>query len=264
MDDGNGGLKLCSNIIKTSDLENNPNILGEYNVAKYVDAFNKRAKALLEGFEPKIRKDILRTDPTQCEQFSPSELELKSFPADDLEEAMVLEDQELEFWNRSGLRPDKIWDGYKLPTPDALDEIDEYEDKVRQLNEKLKRANDPRVVKTVNEEVNENDFVLHKNFNIFDLYHKKDNKLNLAKPNMFAEHAAEYDFMEIGLSKKMIEMKREMVVKFKEQFRIPEAKKLSTIPNALLMLEDFIKIEKAKEKVKKEEEEEVFEDENDD
>jgi hypothetical protein len=81
---------------------------------------------------------------------------------------------------------------------------------------------------------------------------------------MFAEHAAEYDFMEIGLSKKMIEMKREMVVKFKEQFRIPEAKKLSTIPNALLMLEDFIKIEKAKEKVKKEEEEEVFEDENDD
>jgi DNA polymerase elongation subunit (family B) len=264
MDDGNGGLMLCSKIIKTSDLENNPNILGEYNAAKYVDAFNKRAKALLEGFEPNIRKKLLVTDPSYCEQFSKGELELKSFPADDLEESMVLEERELEFWNRTGLRPDKIWDGYKLPSPDALDEIDEYEDKVRQLNEKLKNSNDSRVVKSVNEEYGENDFVLYKNYNIYDLYHYQNNKLNLAKPNMFAQHADEYDFMEIGLSKKMIEMKRDMAIKFKKQFGIPEEKKLSTIPNALLRLEDFIKIEKAKEKNKKEEEEEIFEDENDD
>lgn len=264
MDDGNGGLMLCSKIIKTADLENNPNMIGDYNAAKYVDAFNKRAKALLEGFEPNIRKMILVNDPTKCEQFSKTELELKSFPADDLEESMILEDQELEFWNRTGLRPNKIWDGYKLPTPDALDELDEYDGWVKFLNEKFKKANDPRVVKSVNEEYGENDFVLYKNFNVYDLYHCQDNKLILARSDMFAQHADEYDFMESGLSKKMIEMKKEMVVKFKEKFRIPEEKKLSTIPNALLMLEDFIKIEKAKEKTKKEEEEEVFEDENDD
>ena len=265
MDDGNGELKLAVNIIKTSDLENNPNIVGEYNSAKYVDAFNKRVKALLEGFDPKIRKMILVNDPSNCEQFSKSELELKSFPADDLQESMELEEKEVEFWNRTGLRPTAIWGGFKLKNHDDLDEIDEYEDKVRLLNEKLQKAGDTRIVKTVNEEINDNDFVLYKNFNVMDLYHYKDNNLNLVRPNMFApDLEKEYDFMKIGLSKKMIEMKTEMVVKFKKEFSIPEDKKLSTIPNALLRLEDFIRIEKAKEKTKKEEEEEVFEDENDD
>lgn len=265
IDDGNGNMVLCVNLINNTDLENNPNMIGDYNAAKYVDAFNKRVNALLEGFEPKIRKMILVNDPKNCEQFSESELELKSFPADDLEESMILEEKELEFWNRTGLKPSLIWDGFKLPTPNALDEIDEYENKVRLLNEKLKSANDPRIVKTVNEKIEENDFVLYKNFNIFDLYHFKDNKLNLVRANMFApDQVKEYDFMEIGLSKKSIEMKKEMVIKFKKEFGIPEEKKLSTIPNALLRLEDFIRIEKSKEKSKKEEEEEVFEDENDD
>jgi DNA polymerase elongation subunit (family B) len=265
MDDGTGNMVLCSQIIKTTDLENNPNMLGEYNSSKYVDAFNKRVKAILEGFEPNIRKMILVNNPENREHFSKSELELKSFPADDLEESMMLEDKELEFWNRTGLKPTAIWDGFKLPTPDALDEIEEYEEKIRLLNEKMQKANDKRIVKSVNEKIDDDNFVLYKNFNIFDLYHYKDNKLNLVRANMFApDQDKEYDFMEMGLSKKMIEMKRDMVVKFKKEFNIPEEKKLSTIPNAVLRLEDFIRVEKAKEKTKKEEEEEVFEDENDD
>jgi DNA polymerase elongation subunit (family B) len=265
IDAGNGEKMLASQIIKNSDLENNPDMVGEYNIHKYVDAFNKRVNAILEGFDPNIRKMILINNPAKREYFSKSELELKSFEADDFESSMVLEEKELEFWNRTGLKPSSIWDGYKLPTLDALDEIDDYETKVALMNLKMREKNDLRVVRTVNEKINNNDFVLHKNFNIYDLYHYVDNKLTLVRPNMFApDQDKEYDFMEIGLSKKTIEMKREMVKKFKEEFKIDENTKLSSIPNALLRLEDFIRIEIAKEKTKKEEEEEVFEDENDD
>jgi hypothetical protein len=265
IDDGKGGKILGAKMIKTKDLEENPNMVGEYNVDKYVAAFNTKVKSILEGFEPNIRKMILISNPANREFFSPSELELKSFPADDLEESMILEEKELEFWNRTGLKPSNIWDGYLLPEPNALDEIDEYEARVLELNEKLAKNGDNRKVKSVNEEVNEDDFLLYKNFNIYDLYHIKDNKLNLVRSNMFApQQEKEYDFMTIGISKKAIEMKTEMAKKFKEEFKIPQEVKLSTIPNALLRLEDFIRIEKEKMKDKKKDEEEELLEESDD
>jgi DNA polymerase elongation subunit (family B) len=256
IDDGKGGKILGAKMINTKDLEENPNMVGEYNVDKYVAAFNTKVKSILEGFEPNIRKMILISNPNNREFFSPSELELKNFPADDLEESMVLEDQELEFWNRTGLKPSDIWDGYLLPEPNALDEVDEYEARVVELNEKLIKTGDKRKVKSVNEELLDDDFVLYKNFDTHDLYHNKDNKLTLVRSNMFVrQEEKEYDFMKIGISKKAIEMKTEMAKKFKEEFKIPQEVKLSTIPNALLRLEDFIRIEKEKMKDKKEEEE---------
>lgn len=264
MDDGNGGQILCSKIINSKDLEENPDMLGEYNTDKYVAAFNSKVKSILEGFEPNIRKMILISNPANREYFSPSELELKNFSADDLEESLVLEEMELEFWNRTGLKPSNIWDGYRLPEPNALDEIDEYYSKIEILNNKFKETNNPQIIKSVNDTILEDDFVLYKNFNVFDLYHYKNNNFILVRSNMFAkEIEKEYDFMEIGLSKKTIQMKREMAVKFKEQFKIEPEKKLSTIDNGLLMLEDFIRIEKAKEKKKAEEEDDLIEEDDD-
>ena len=265
IDDENGNKILSAKIIKNKDLQENPNMLGEYNVDKYVKAFNSKVKSILEGFEPNIRKMILISNPEKREYFSPSELELKNFPADDLEDSLILEDKELEFWNRTGLKPSLIWNGYRLPEPDALDEIDEYEEKIKSLNDKFKLNNDPRIVKSVNDHINEMDFVLYKNHNIYDLYIKQNNNLTLVRPNMFApKEETEYDFMQGGLSKKTIQMKTEMAKKFKEQFNIPENVKLSTIQNALLKLEDFIRIEKDKIKKKEEEEEEDELEESDD
>lgn len=265
MEDENGNTILCSRIINSDDLENNPDMLGEYNVAKYVAAFNNKVKSILEGFEPNIRKMILIANPEKREFFSKNELELKNFPADDLEESLILEEKELEFWNRTGLNPRLIWDGFKLPEENALEEVDEYEEKVKYLNEMLRAKNDPRTVKSVNEKINDNDMVLHKNFNVYDLYHFKDNNLILIRPNMFApEQANEFDFMESGLSKKTIEMKRQMVKKFKEEFKIPESTKLSTIPNGLLYLEQFIRTETERMKTKTEEEEEELDEVEDD
>lgn len=265
MEDENGNMILCSRIINSNDLENNPNMLGDYNVAKYVAAFNNKVKSILEGFEPNIRKMILIANPEKREFYSKSELVLKSFPADDLDESLVLEDKELEFWNRTGLNPRLIWDGFKLPEDDALHEVDKYEGKVRILNDMLRAKNDPRIVKSINETVSDDDLVLHKNFDTYDLYHFKDNNLILVRGNMFAsEQAKEYDFMESGLSKKTIEMKRQMVLKFKEEFKLPETTKLSTIPNGLLYLEQFIRTETERVKVKNEEEEEALDEVEDD
>jgi hypothetical protein len=265
IDDGDGGKMLCAKIINTKNLENDPNMLGEYNVDKYVAAFNSKVKSILEGFEPNIRKEILISNPAHREYFSPSELELKSFPADGLEDSLMLEEKELEFWNRTGLKPSNIWDGFTLPEPNALDEIDEYYEKIAWINNQFKERNDPRLAKSVNDEINEGDLVLYKNFNIYDLYRKVDNKFILVRGNMFLpQDQKEYDFMIIGLSKKNIELKTEMAAKFKKEFNISEEVKLSTIPNALLRLEDFIRIEKDKIKEKREEEEEALLDESDD
>jgi len=41
------------------------------------------------------------------------------------------------------------------------------------------------------------------------------------------EQEKEYDFMEMGLSKKNIQMKREMAILFKKEFKIPENIKIA-------------------------------------
>jgi DNA polymerase elongation subunit (family B) len=262
MDDGNGNQILCSKIIKNTDLEENPNMVGEYNADKYVAAFNSKVKSILEGFDPNIRKMILISNPNNREYFSSSELELKNFPADDLEASLVLEEPELDFWNKTGLKPSNIWDGYKLPNPDALSEIDEYYEKIESLNAKLRETKNSKIVKSVNDKLVDDDYVLYKSGQRFDLYHNKDNKLILVRSNMFAKPGEnDYDFIEDGLSKRAIQEKREMAIKFKEVFKLPQETKLSTIDGAVIKLEDFIRIEKAK---KKEEEEENDIDEDDD
>jgi len=269
MDDGNGNQVLCSKIINTIDLENNPDILGEYNVDKYVEAFNKRVSTILEGFDPSLRKMILVKNPKNCEQFSESELQLKSFAADDYDASMVLEEKELDFWNRTGLKPSSIWDGYKLPEPTALDEINEYYEKINELNEKMKNSSRKQKVISVNDELVDDCFVLAKNYNTYDLFHYKDNMYTVVRSNMYApQQGTEYDFFEGGLSKKMIEFKREMAKKFKQEFGLPEEKKLSTIVNdkgelrGLIMFEQYIKTELAK--LDKDDEEEEDSDEDDD
>lgn len=261
----NGEMVLAANIINVKDLEDNPEMVGEYNIIKYVEAFNKRVDKILEGFEPNIRKMILVNNPANREFFSKSELELKSFPADDLQKSLILEDKELEFWNRTGLNPSDIWSGYRLGSTDDLEEVQEYEEKVKYLNGKFEERNDPRKVKSANQKLEDGDFLLMKNFNIFDLYHFKDNNYMLAKPNVFSLNIdGDYDFIIMGLSKKTIKLKTEMAAKYKELNNIPQEIKLSTVPNALIELENFITVELEKQKAKEEEEEEIFDEDNDD
>ena len=76
----------------------------EYNVAKYVEQFNKRITPLLVCFHPDIRNKILVTNPDKRQYFTAEECELcsglpnKPGDQDTYEQLMTMEDKEIRFW----------------------------------------------------------------------------------------------------------------------------------------------------------------------
>lgn len=264
--DENGNMVLASKLISAEDLEMNPEMTGEYNVAKYVESFNKRVMTIMEGFSPEIRKQIIITNPAKREYLDASELKLQSFINDDYDESMVLEEKELRFWNRTGFDPSMIWKGFKLPTDNALDNLTDYQNKITYMNDKMREKNIKGVVKSVNDKLDVGDLVLIKNFMNYELYmfngmHLEFKQKVFEKDKIMKEH----DFIDIGLSKASIENKKQYVLKFKEMFKIPQETKLSTIDKGIEMFEEFFIIEmnaakNKKKKKSKAEEDELLDD----
>ena len=98
-------------LIDEKEIENNPDLLGDYNVARALAAFNKRIEPLLVVYSPDIRKDILIEDPKDQPIFTKSQTELgRGYPMkekdqDNLDEVLTLSDMELEFWQSVGINP---------------------------------------------------------------------------------------------------------------------------------------------------------------
>jgi len=250
--DENGEMVLASQLISAKDLEMNPEMVGDYNVAKYVENFNKRAKTIMEGFAEKTIKEILIKDPSKREYLDSKDLVLQSFPNDDYEQSLVLEEMELRFWNRTGFDPSIVWKGFKLPADNALENLDEYQEKIKWLNDKFKENGSDRIVKSVNDKLNKGDLVLIKNFMNYDLYAFNGTHVEWVK-KLFEEDNTmkEYDYLTVGLSKNTINIKDGYVVKFKELFKISPEIKLSTIPNGIEMFEEYYAIELSASKKKK-------------
>jgi len=107
-----GTLVFNSYLISAEEMEKNPNLKGEYNVPKYVEAFNKKVEPLLVVFNTHIRESLLITDPEEKQFFTRGELELVSGIAskpgdqDNLEELMTPSDEELEFWSKQNVSSD--------------------------------------------------------------------------------------------------------------------------------------------------------------
>ena len=83
-----------------------------YNVSKYIEAFNKRIEPLLVCFSPEIRDQILINNPDDRCYFTDRQMELvsgipmDSEDQDDLEkDVMSMEDSELSFWERNDIDP---------------------------------------------------------------------------------------------------------------------------------------------------------------
>ena len=99
-----GTLVFNSYLISSEQMEKNPNLKGEYNVPKYLEAFNKKVEPLLVVFRTHIRESLLITDPSEKQFFTRSELELvsgissKPGDQDDLKELMTPSEEELKFW----------------------------------------------------------------------------------------------------------------------------------------------------------------------
>jgi len=119
-------LEVNCYMIPEKEITNNPNMTGDYNVARYLNIFNKRIEPLLVVFKPEIREDILIEDPKERQYFTKVQCELvngypmKEEGQDKLEEVMTLSDSEVIFWNRVQRDP------YFMYVEDSLNLADEY------------------------------------------------------------------------------------------------------------------------------------------
>jgi DNA polymerase I len=117
-------LEINSYMIPEKEIMENPDMKGDYNVARYIAIFNKRIEPLLVVFKPEIRDDILIEDPKDRQYFTKQQCELvnghplKPENQDNLDEVLTLSDSEVAFWNKMGVDP------YFMYVEDSLTEID--------------------------------------------------------------------------------------------------------------------------------------------
>jgi hypothetical protein len=102
--------------IDPSDLENNPEMLGEYNIQRAIATFNKRVEPLLIVFDEEVRDTLLVKNPEDRNFYTTEQCKLisgKPFSPEDqdsVEDLLTVGDDEMSFWNRVGMDPNYIYD----------------------------------------------------------------------------------------------------------------------------------------------------------
>ena len=94
-----------------ADIENNPDLLGDYNVPRAVVTFNKRLEPLMVVFGEEVRNSLLVSEPenrglftaTQCELVNG--LPLEDGDQDSLQEVLTISEDEFKYWEKRGLDP---------------------------------------------------------------------------------------------------------------------------------------------------------------
>ncbi len=147
-------------MISEKEILNNPDMTGDYNVARYVGIFNKRVEPLLVVFKPEIREDILIENIKDRQYYTKSQCELvNGFPLkedgqDKFDEVMTLSDSEVIFWNRIKRDP------YYMYVEDSLNLADPYwveqNRKVVTLQAESTISNEDEII-----ENNGNDYAYH-------------------------------------------------------------------------------------------------------
>jgi DNA polymerase elongation subunit (family B) len=102
--------------IDPSDLENNPTMTGEYNVARAIVTFNKRIEPLLIVFNEEVRNNLIVTDPKDRGLFTKEQCRLtngipfESGDQDSIEDLLTITDQEMVYWGKRGIDPEYIYE----------------------------------------------------------------------------------------------------------------------------------------------------------
>jgi len=156
----NNFIEVNCYMIPEKEITDNPNLTGDYNVARYLNNFNKRMEPLLCVFKPEIRDDILIEKPEDRQYFTKGQCELvNGFPLkeegqDKFDEVMTLSDSEVLFWNRVGRDPFFMYveDSIKLVDPYWVD----YNRKVVSLQENSTISNEDEIIET-----NGHDYAFH-------------------------------------------------------------------------------------------------------
>ena len=170
-----GEMRMASALISNEDLQENPEMTGTYNYEKYLAAFNSKVKSILVGFDPAIAKKMLvstikkgdKKGDLKKEMFTSDQLVLKSFDLDDFDEAMQLEDAEIDYWNKTGYDPRLVWDGFS-PREDYPIYYEIYEGALNHLNVKMAELGKPPI-KSINDDYGAGDLVLIKNGSQYDV-----------------------------------------------------------------------------------------------
>jgi hypothetical protein len=103
-------------ILNTTDIESNPNMIGDYNVPRAITTFNKRIEPLLIVFKEDIRETLLVDNPNKRGFYTKNQCELiNGVPFDEkdqdsLEDLLTITEQELNFWDKKGINPNHIYD----------------------------------------------------------------------------------------------------------------------------------------------------------
>jgi len=157
-----GPLKISCYMIDEKEILNNPDLKGDYNVARYMANFNKRIEPLLCVFNPEIRNDIIIEDPKDRPYFTKLQCELvngyplKENGQDSLEEILTMSEGEINFWNKIKKDPFFIY------FDDSINHVDE---KWIKLNKKLLEDNKSLIKDNEDEiidEINEDDYSIYK------------------------------------------------------------------------------------------------------
>jgi DNA polymerase elongation subunit (family B) len=103
--------------IEPSDLENNPEMLGEYNIQRAIATFNKRVEPLLIVFDDEVRDTLLIKNPEDRSFYTTDQCKLingKPFSPgdqDDVYENLIkMEQGEVDFWESVGIDPNYMYD----------------------------------------------------------------------------------------------------------------------------------------------------------
>jgi hypothetical protein len=100
--------------IPEKDIEEKPDMCGDYNVPRYMSIFNKRVEPLLVVFKQEVRDSLLIKNPKDREFFTTKQCELinglarKEGDQDDLDEVLSISDEEDVFWGKMNRDPEKF------------------------------------------------------------------------------------------------------------------------------------------------------------
>ena len=198
-DKDTGEMRFASTLISKEEMMENPDMKGEYNSDKYLDAFNKKVEAMLYGFDPEIREKILvkvvrkkvkdnitgkkvEKEELKMNHFTRDQLTLKNFNLDDVDESMYLEKFEVSFWNESGYDPRKVWDGFKM-RDDMKVHFDIYENALKFVGDEMEKVGKPRV-KAIDDTLFKGDYVLVKEGFNFHLGHHTGVFVKIVRENL--------------------------------------------------------------------------------
>jgi hypothetical protein len=99
-----------------TEVESNPNMLGDYNVPRAVVTFNKRIEPLLIVFGEEVRNNLIVDKPEDRGMFTKEQCKLingvpfEPADQDSIDDLLTITDQEMVYWGKRGINPEYIYE----------------------------------------------------------------------------------------------------------------------------------------------------------